>query len=101
MEEEEEEQEADDAACGDDIAAAAAAAGAGAAGDGGDDSGADSVRHWALPRRIAFAWIVPTRQRLRRRTAGAADWGAVKPPAKRCRKNKKSEGEIGREGNAC
>lgn len=74
---------ADDAAYGDDIAAAGAAA---ADGGGGGDSGADSVRHWALPRRIAFAWIVPTRRRrLRRRTAGAAGWGAVKPPAKRCR----------------
>lgn len=80
-EEEVEQEEADDAAYGDEIAAAAGDA---AAGDDGDDSGADSVRHWALPRRIAFAWIVPTRQRLRRRTAGAADWGAVKPPAKRC-----------------
>lgn len=74
------------AAYGDDIAAAGAAAAADGGGGGGGDSGADSVRHWALPRRIAFAWIVPTRRRrLRRRTAGATGWGAVKPPAKRCR----------------
>lgn len=72
------------AAHGDDIADAVAAVADG--GGGGGDSGADSVRHWALPRRSAFAWIVPTRRRrLRRRTAGATGWGAVKPPAKRCR----------------
>jgi len=46
-----------------------------------DDSRADSVRHRALPRRIGIAWTVPMQ-----RTAGAADLGAVKPPATHCNK---------------